>query len=87
MTRRIAVVQSKNSLKLANKDRKHTLVSVETFSDRAGLLIDRFADYCEHLMKVPANGGRGCIMTEVDVDVAFSKMYSHMMKLMQEEEE
>tara|TARA_R110002167_G_scaffold126501_1_gene307268 strand:- start:205 stop:468 length:264 start_codon:yes stop_codon:yes gene_type:complete len=80
--RRVSEVQSKISLREANKYRQYGLGSVARFGTSAGKIIDLFAIYVEIQMKVPPNGGRGCRVQPEHIDLCFGKFYQAMREFM-----
>tara|TARA_R110002020_G_scaffold53057_2_gene148713 strand:- start:9844 stop:10107 length:264 start_codon:yes stop_codon:yes gene_type:complete len=80
--RRVSEVQSKISLRKANKDRQYGNGSVSKFGVSAGKIIDLFATYVESEMKVPPNGGRGCRVQKEHIDLCFGKFYQAMREFM-----
>lgn len=80
--RRVSEVQSKISLRKANKDRQYGNGSVSKFGVSAGKIIDLFATYVESEMKVSPNGGRGCRVQKEHIDLCFGKFYQAMREFM-----
>ncbi len=80
--KRVSEVQSKKSLRSANKDRQYGHGAVPRFGTNAGKIIDLFAQYVEDSMTVPPKGGRGCRVQKEHIDLCFGKFYQAMREFM-----
>ncbi len=83
--KRVSDVQSKKSLRAANKDRQYGHNAVPRFGNCAGKIIDLFAQYVEDSMTVPPKGGRGCRVQKEHIDLCFGKFYQAMREFMDSE--
>ena len=84
--KRVSDVQSKISLRAANKDRQYGHNAVPRFGKCAGKIIDLFAQYVENNMTVPPRGGRGCRVQKEHIDLCFGKFYQAMREFMDSEQ-
>tara|TARA_R100000697_G_scaffold107753_1_gene122678 strand:+ start:1121 stop:1582 length:462 start_codon:yes stop_codon:yes gene_type:complete len=84
--KRVSDVQSKISLRAANKDRQYGHNAVPRFGNCAGKIIDLFAQYVENSMTVPPKGGRGCRVQKEHIDLCFGKFYQAMREFMDSEQ-
>ena len=84
--KRVSDVQSKISLRAANKDRQYGHNAVPRFGNCAGKIIDLFAQYVENNMTVPPRGGRGCRVQKEHIDLCFGKFYQAMREFMDSEQ-
>jgi hypothetical protein len=84
--KRVSDVQSKKSLRTANKERQYGNNAVPRFGTCAGKIIDLFAQYVEDSMTVPPKGGRGCRVQKEHIDLCFGKFYQAMREFMDSEQ-